>query len=55
MTKTYKIQASYMTYVTLNVEAESIDEAWDIALNADGGDFKQVDNGDWNIDAVIEL
>ena len=54
MTK-YRILASYITYCHLDVEAESLDEAKDIAYDADGGDFSTGEFGDWNIDDVIEL
>lgn len=53
--KSYKILASYTTYCSLVVEAESEDEAREIAYQADGGDFKDNDFGDWNVDEVFEL
>jgi hypothetical protein len=53
--KSYKILASYTTYCSLVVEAESEDEAREIAYQAEGGDFKDNDFGDWNIDDVFEL
>jgi uncharacterized membrane-anchored protein len=53
--KSYKILASYTTYCSLVVEAESEDEAREIAYQADGGDFKDNDFGDWNVDDVFEL
>jgi hypothetical protein len=39
----------------MEVEAESIEDAKDIAYEADGGDFDSDEHGDWNIDDVIEL
>ena len=53
--KTFKILASYMSYSSLTIEAENIDEAKEIAFNADGGDFKFDGFGDWNIDSVEEI
>jgi hypothetical protein len=53
--KSYKILASYTTYCSLVVEAESEDEAREVAYQADGGDFKDNDFGDWNIDDVFLL
>ena len=50
----YRVHASYSTYLYLDVEANSLDEAWQIAKNADGGDFKSTELGDWNIDFVRE-
>jgi hypothetical protein len=37
------------------VEAENMDEAKEMAYEADGGDFQSDEYGDWNIDDVIEL
>ena len=50
--KKYRIEASYITYLWLEVEAENLAEAKDIAYNADGGDFKESGFSDWNIDRV---
>jgi hypothetical protein len=52
--KKYIITASSITYYTLEVEADSYDEARDIAYNADGGDFTQDGMGDWEIVEVRE-
>jgi hypothetical protein len=52
----FKIMASYLKYCELEIEAENIDEAKEIAYNADGGDFTPCDKyGDWNIDSVKEI
>ena len=53
--KTYKVLASYTTYCSLVIHAESEDEAREIAYQADGGDFKSDTLGDWNVDDVIEF
>ena len=53
--KTYRILASYTTYCSMEIEAENVDEAREIAYEADGGDFKSNELGDWNIGDVIEL
>ena len=53
--KTYRILASYTAYCSMEVEAESIEEAREIAYEADGGDFHSDEYGDWNIDDVIEM
>lgn len=53
--KTYKVLASHTTYVYAFVEAENKDEAYQIALNMDGGEFKTTHEGDWNIDNVTEV
>lgn len=51
----YRVLASYMSYVYVDIEADSLSEAKEIAYDMDGGDFKQTSFGDWNIDEVIEL
>jgi hypothetical protein len=50
----FRVDASYTTYVSMLIEADSLDEAKDIAYNADGGDFKETGLGDWNIDSIQE-
>lgn len=52
--KTYQVLASYTAYCSVFIDAESQDEAYDIATRMDGGDFKQDGYGDWNIDEVVE-
>jgi len=52
--KTFKIQASYTTFLDATIEAENIDEAREIAYNMDGGDFKDTGKGDWNVDNIFE-
>jgi hypothetical protein len=56
--KTYKVIASLTTYFFEHVEAESEDQAYDIAKAMDGGAFIPVDQGiggDWSIDSVSEV
>ena len=53
--KSYKILSSYISYCSLVVQAESEDEAREIAYQAEGGDFKSETLGDCNIDDVFEL
>jgi len=64
--KTFKIQASYTTFLDATIEAENIDEAREIAYNMDGGDFKDTKSEalryvnyagftvDWNVDNIFE-
>jgi len=40
---------------SLEIEAENIDEAREIAQETDGGEFHSDEYGDWNIDDIIEL
>lgn len=52
----FKVTASYSTCCTLEIEAKDKEEAYDIALNADGGDFIESNqNYDWNIETVTEI
>jgi hypothetical protein len=53
--KKYKISASYTVYCSLIIEAKNEDEAREMAYELDGGDFDSDEEGDWNIDNVIEL
>jgi hypothetical protein len=53
--KEYKILASYTVYCSLIIEAENEDEAREMAYELDGGDFDSDEEGDWNIDNIIEL
>ena len=51
----FRILASYTVYCSMNVEADNIDEARELAYDADGGDFNSDEHGDWNIDDIITL
>jgi uncharacterized membrane protein YkoI len=56
--KTFKIIASYRTYVYAHVQAENESQAYDIAHDMDGGDFERLkgeDLSDWTIDDAIEV
>ena len=56
--KTFKIIASYRTYVYAHVQAENESQAYDIAHDMDGGDFERLkgdDLTDWSIDDVNEV
>ena len=54
--KTYKVTACYYSYCTTTVQANSEEEAEDIAREMDGGDFKQSGElGDWHINDVTEV
>jgi hypothetical protein len=51
----FKVLASYTVYCHLIVNADNIDEARELAYDADGGDFKTDEHSGWNIDDVITL
>jgi hypothetical protein len=54
--KKFKVIASYLTFCELEVEAENEDQAWELAREADGGDFEQMNElGDWYINEVVEV
>ena len=50
----YTVYAKCVSYCCLHVDADSEEEAWGIAEEADGGDFKDTGDGDWEIDEVVE-
>jgi hypothetical protein len=39
----------------MNVEADNLDDARELAYDADGGDFDSDEHSEWNIDDVITL
>ena len=54
--KTYKVTACYYTYCTTTVDAETEEQAEQIAREMDGGDFKQSGElSDWHINDVTEV
>lgn len=51
----FRVWARSISYVYLDVEAEDVDRAMEIAEEADGGDFHE-DGGGWEFsDDVLEL
>lgn len=61
MTNRYKVFAKMTTYLYVHVDADSEDDAIDMAKNIDGGDFIPLNQGiiecgDWEItDAHMEI
>lgn len=51
--KTYRVNASYMTYLRAFIDAENESEAEKIAQEMQGG-FKEEGLGDWLIDSITE-
>jgi len=48
--KRFRVEAEFITYGFIIVEAETSEQANEIAENTDGGDFVTIDNeGDFNI------
>ena len=52
MTKVYRILASSITYHAVNIEADSEEQAYELAGQLDGGEFMELDEMDWQIDDV---
>ena len=50
----FKVYASYIVYLELELEAENSEAAYIDACEADGADFKRVDESDFKIDEVIK-
>jgi len=46
----FKFHASYTEYLSLEVEAESLEDAREIAEKSCGGDWEHIDSGDWVIE-----
>tara|TARA_R110000868_G_scaffold286242_2_gene546683 strand:- start:586 stop:759 length:174 start_codon:yes stop_codon:yes gene_type:complete len=52
----YRVYATYVVEVYCDVEAESVDDAYDVAYNIDGGDYTRTENNDdWQIDRIEEV
>lgn len=49
----YKVLASYVTYLSVDIEADNEAQALDIARDLDGGDFNISGYSSWNIDEAI--
>lgn len=50
----YHVVMSSVEYYGIDIEADSPEEAEEIARETDGGAFTFEDNTDWEIDSVIE-
>lgn len=51
----FRILASYRVYLAMVIDADTKEEAWDAAIEADGADFDRLDESDWEIDDVVEV
>jgi hypothetical protein len=53
----FRIHASYRVNLVLDIEAETIDDAWQIGWDADGGDFTRLpdSDSDWEINDVEQV
>jgi hypothetical protein len=54
--KTFKVTACYYTFCTATVEAESEEQAYELAREMDGGDFADSRScHDWHINDIQEM
>lgn len=53
--KKFRAVAVYEVELYADIEAKDEDEAWDIAMDMDGGDFLETSEGNWRIYDVHEL
>lgn len=54
--KKYKIIAGYTAYCTMEIEARDYFDAYDIASEADGGEFSpSMNDDDWHIVNIVEV
>ena len=51
----YRVYATYTVCLSALVEAGSSQEAYEIAKDMDGSEFKECSLGDWTIEADPEL
>lgn len=50
----YRVFYKAIDYVYLDVEADSLEEAWEIAGDTDGGDFINDGVGEWEYDRTMD-
>ena len=52
----FRARAVYYTYCTAFIEADTVEEAYKLAKDADGIDFKPSNESyDWHIDEIVEV
>jgi hypothetical protein len=53
----FRIHASYRVNLVLDIEADTVEDAWVVALCADGGDFTRLpdSDSDWEINDVVDF
>jgi hypothetical protein len=56
MTKIYKAYATISYDLVCEFEVEDDEDAWDVAQQLDGGDFKEIDgSSDWKVYEIEEV
>lgn len=54
--KKFKVTAAYITYCTIEIKAETVEQAYVIACDTDGGDFTPSNEYiDWHISDIQEV
>jgi hypothetical protein len=54
--KKFKVIAAYTAYCTLEIEAKDYFDAYDVASEADGGEFSpSMNDDDWHIVNIVEI
>ena len=51
----FKAYASFVIYSEIEIEADNKEQAYLLAKDIDGAEFKHSGYGDWNIDEVTEI
>lgn len=50
----YTAYAEYTTMLSIEIEADSLEQAYELACAKDGGDWRQVDIDGWTVTDVME-
>lgn len=51
----YTAFAEYTTMLSIEIEADSLEQAFELACAKDGGDWHQVDIDGWTVTDVVEV
>ena len=55
-TEKFRVFASYRVFTHVDIDAENLAEAKEIAYNLDSGDFSgRTEYGDWDIENIVSL
>lgn len=47
--------AEYTTRLSVEIEADSMEQAFELACAKDGGDWQQIDSDGWQVIDIMEL
>lgn len=51
----FKAYAEYSTLLMIEIEAESMEEAFELACATDGGEWRQIDIDGWTVTDIEEI